>query len=442
MSKHITILTHNVTVLLFETGMGWVLPGFTFTGQHFWQDVGHINRAVRERFGMAVTTLNCVAIVDASSDDKTRFYYALVNHSPPDVLPDHARWFTGQEIDTLPKNEQRDVICEWFHFIETSPIPENRAPWYLPGWLAQAQTWIDVQLTRLGLHVAAPIEQIRSWQRASLWKIPTDKGTLYFKAVPGMFHFEPQLTHALAEWLPGRVPRVLAIEPDKHWFLMDSIGKQSLTETSDIEAWGNAARRFAQLQLDLTSRVESLLALGVPDRRLENFPAWIDDLLSDTAMLQQGQLGLSGDEIAHLQELGTVFKDISAQLKESPIPVSLEHGDFWSGQVLLNGENYAFIDWSDCSISHPFLSTWFFLVEVAFDLPDSPGAYSQLRQAYLEPWSQFAPMGQLIDIFELAQLLSPIHHALIYHRLIIPNMENKWEMERMLPNALRKVLGS
>jgi len=185
-----------------------------------------------------------------------------------------------------------------------------------------------------------------------------------------------------------------------------------------------------------------LLALGVPDRRLVHFPAWIDELLNDTAALVSGDFGLSDDEISQVRELGPQIKDISIQLQESGIPASLEHGDFWSGQVLLDAnENYTFIDWSDSSVSHPFLSIWFFLVEIAYELPGVNDAYTRLRQAYLRPWLAYGSMDHLLDTFELAQLLSPIHHALIYHRLILPNMENKWEMERMLPQSLRKLLG-
>jgi hypothetical protein len=442
MNTYHTLITHKSRVLLLENRSTWILPVFTFAESYFWQDVGHINQAVNEHLGIIAITLNCIAIIKDAEKDETRYYYALEACSATRDLSIRGRWFTHLEIESRPQNEQRDVVCAWFRYIEANPSPENRVPWYLPGWKETAQRWVADQCKELGLSITGRMVQIRSWQRASIWRIPTQDRVLYFKAVPPMFDFEPRLTHTLAEWFPGSAPRILRTDVQNHWFLMQSAGERSLTNRSEIAQWEGAIRSFAQMQIDLVDRTTDLLALGIPDRQLEHFPNWIDELLADTAALRRGDLGLLDDEISRLQNLRPQIKEIAIRLKESGIPASLEHGDFWSGQVLLDAtERPTFIDWSDSSISHPFLSTWFFLVEVAYELPGINDAYTRLRQAYLQPWLAYGSMNHLLDTFELAQLLSPIHHALIYHRLILPNMEIKWEMERMLPQSLRKLLG-
>ena len=65
-----------------------------------------------------------------------------------------------------------------------------------------------------------------------------------------------------------------------------------------------------------------------------------------------------------------------------------------------------------------------------------------MRAAYLGPWERFAPRAELERLFDLALLLAPMHHALIYHRSILPAMEHGWEMERMLPYYLRLILSA
>ena len=64
----------------------------------------------------------------------------------------------------------------------------------------------------------------------------------------------------------------------------------------------------------------------------------------------------------------------------------------------------------------------------------------RLRQAYLEPWTAYAPMSKLAALYALAQKVAALHHALIYHRDILPHMQARWEMERMLPYYLRILL--
>ena len=40
----------------------------------------------------------------------------------------------------------------------------------------------------------------------------------------------------------------------------------------------------------------------------------------------------------------------------SGLPPALEHGDLWASNVYVGAGEPAFIDWSDASLSHPFLS--------------------------------------------------------------------------------------
>jgi hypothetical protein len=466
------LFTHGASVFLLQTEQGWALPGFALEEQRLWQDVAPINQQVLVLFGVTATTLNCIRLIEDPDGQKTRAYYVLENHTPPADWPLAGRWISRPELDSLPQNEQSEVILAWFRFLSVAPPPQNRVAWYLPGWRAQAQQLVAAQLPALGFQPGGAMQQIRSWQRASLWRLPLQNGSLYFKAVPPMFHFEPRLTQALAEWLTGRAPRVLAAGIERfplqtanpriwnrlarlfrrnpiaskatlayHWFLMPEAGQQSLVDLPAIEHWEAAIRAFAEMQVTLTQHTRDLLEMGVPDRRLAHYPAWIAELLADDTALQRGELGLTEAEIARLRALQPQLQALASQLNDSPIPASLDHGDFWAGQVLRNGNGFVFIDWSDSSVSHPFLSTWFFLVDVASFLPEVYDAYSRLREAYLEPWRAFASDEQLLDSFELAQLLAPLHHAVIYRQMILPNIENQWEMERMTPQALRTLLG-
>ena len=225
--------------------------------------------------------------------------------------------------------------------------------------------------------------------------------------------------------------------------LMPDVGGPTLDTLPDVARWEEALRHFARAQISLVDQVEGLLALGCPARPLEQLADHIDALLANTpAMLLDQPGGLSGDQIDALRARAGQFKAMCADLACYDIPETLEHGDFAPGQIVLVGDSYVFIDWSDSSIAHPFFSLNFFsdLTELNHYLPDVPGLRLRLRNAYLEPWSGYEPVDRLIQAYEIAQPLSALHHAVTYHRYILPNMANKWEMQRMLPFYLKKLL--
>ncbi len=69
-----------------------------------------------------------------------------------------------------------------------------------------------------------------------------------------------------------------------------------------------------------------------------------------------------------------------------------------------------------------------------------PQQNQRLREAYLDPWQVYEPMERLEQALELAEHLAPVHHALLYHAMILPNMEASWEMVNMVAYYLRMLL--
>jgi aminoglycoside/choline kinase family phosphotransferase len=240
--------------------------------------------------------------------------------------------------------------------------------------------------------------------------------------------------------MPGRTAAVLAHDSARGLLLLDNAGERSLAEVSDPAVWAHALTRLAELQIALTQRLPDLLQLGVPDRRIDQLPSWMDALLADEPALRRSPAGLTTEEIIALRALRPMLQATCATLLAGAVPASLEHGDCFPTQILLAGDRPVVIDWSDSSVSHPFFSLGF-LIEPECPRPESDEPDVLLRQAYLAPWEAFAPHDELERLFDAALLLAPLHHALIYHRTILPAMENGWEMERMLPYYLRLLLG-
>lgn len=431
-------------LLLLPDEDGWRLPAFGGAERRFWQDVDHVNRGLRERLALAATTLRCMAIDYIRDHELLSKVYAAVPRDPAWAPPAGARWAARGELAGLPLalERHRPIIEEWFTWYGGPPPRPQRPPWYMPGWFDAAAAWAAEGLAAAGLAPTGPPEQLRSWQRSAIVRLPTARGPAYLKAVPPMFGHEPALTVALAAAAPGRFAAPIAVDRARGWLLMRELPGPTLdTQTEEIAVWEAALAAFAEAQIDSAGRIDDLRALGVPERPLAALVDGLDALLAELAAASPDSPdGLTPADRAQLRGLGPWLRALAAELAAYGLPTALEHGDFWPGQVVATAGGFGFLDWSDSSLAHPFFSLLLFLEELDDFFPRAPAARERLRDAYLAPWAAAAPGADLARAFELAQPLAALHHARAYHSVVLPNMEVRWEMELMLPFFLKLLL--
>ncbi len=294
------------------------------------------------------------------------------------------------------------------------------------------RSWIDDQLHALELQRTGPLEQLRTWERGCVLRVPVLNGHIYFKALPAMFAHEIPLVQALAVHHPDNVVTLLAIDPDRHWMLMADMGVTSLDQVTDPVRWEDALRSFAHIQRTTAAQSQDLLARGCPDCRIETLMDQIDPFFAALPSYPQ----LTEEEIAQLHAaLRPDSRTPAAVSRAAASRAALEHGDFWPANVMMSADTPVFFDWSDSSLAHPFLSLALFLA-----LAGEPGSLpmelvgsTRLRDAYLGKWAIREPANNLVAAFELAQQLMPLHLALLYHRVILPPMEAQWELINMVP---------
>lgn len=389
-------------------------------------------------YGLAATTLRCLSV----SYDSTANHRVYLTEPPPAgwPLPAGGRWIAVSDLDrlTFAVPAHRDLIRSWMADTRSVDGP----PWYRPGWFGRAAAWIGEQLALVGRAATGPIEQLRSWERSSLLRVPTAEGWVYFKAVPPVFAHEVALLSSLAGWHPASVPQLLALDQAHHWLLMDEFDGSGLDTVTDPARWEAALVDYAALQVACIAHHDQLLALGCPASPLAALPAGYAALLrDDTAMLRGAEGRMTADEIARLH--GLMFKIAGAcdDLAHVGMPMTLEHGDLWAGNIVARTDGgYRYFDWSDSAVTHPFFSLPIFLDDAAAAFPSDPTIRAGLCDAYLRAWSPFVAPGRAQEAFGLAQRLAPLHHALTYQQRILPAMRARWEMERMVPFYLRMLL--
>ncbi|MGJ3237349.1 MAG: phosphotransferase family protein [Anaerolineae bacterium] len=422
-------------VLLQADGERWRLPSFVPSEHHF-SVVQHINDAVLAHYGLSVATLRCFSTQNHPERGELRFY-ALDNLSTTTEAPDGMRWFSEDDLYDLSLSSQleQQIMLEWFQWRYSDD--SARSDWMRPGWYLKMAHWLIDLADRMSMTALGQPTQERLWARSATMRLNTEQGALYLKAVPQFFNYEPVITRVLSIRYPDHAPDVRAVHVENGWMLMHEFKGKTLTQFNNLEMWIRAVKEFARMQIDLISNTQSLIALGVPDRNVDYLASQIPRLMNDLPV------GLSAQERHDLQQVAPTLHEMCHQLAEFDIPLTLTHGDFWSGQVVFKDDDKClFFDWSDASISHPFFDMATFLSEVDYELPHIPDARQQLLMIYLNEWTRYASLPTLKQAYALAMTLTYLHQALFYYVHILPRMETvvRWELSGMLTHLLRHVL--
>jgi Ser/Thr protein kinase RdoA (MazF antagonist) len=218
---------------------------------------------------------------------------------------------------------------------------------------------------------------------------------------------------------------------------------QKLEEIVDADAWTRAAARYARLQADCVPHVPALRALGCPVHDLDTLARRIEPLCNDAAALRAGQPdGLTAGEVERLRRLVPTLRRHCEQLAAVGIALTLEHGDLWPGNLFVDADHCAIIDWEDVIIAHPFFS----LAPLSVGLRGSP-AYSpellmRVEAAYLAAFAGAASKARLRSALRLAAPLGFIDMAIRYrHQRPSVVALHPW-MRDLVPETLRLALAS
>lgn len=401
------------------------LPSFTTDAPSPWQDVAIVGDEMRARHGLDVVTLRAAFVDDARSHgvDARRVYEAeLIGGSPPAG----AAWVDDADLG----GELAGLI---------RPASEDRHPWYRPGWLAEMTVWIDAHLAGAGIRRRGPIRQVRSWGRAALLTFDTDRGRLWAKAVPDVFAHEVAVTELLADIDPGIVPPVVASDRVMGRIITEHVDGPSLATVEEPAVWAAAMSRLAEVQRVLATDLQTLSVAGVAAAPLARLADSLPALLADDDLLCLDRPGgLTGNEAASLRDHLPSLVEACRALAASGVPDSLEHGDLAADEVILGSMGPVFLDWSDGSITHPFLSA----ASLLDDRAASASVTDDRSAAYVGPWlaAGIVAPDQGREALALARTVLPLHLAALYAERILPGLEQRWEVERVVPAALRAIL--
>jgi hypothetical protein len=223
-----------------------------------------------------------------------------------------------------------------------------------PQWRAEATEWIAGQLAATGRVVTGEVEQrrIRPW--ATQLVVPTDQGTVWFKANCQSAAYEPAVHQRLSQLEPDEVEAPIAIDAERGWMLTADRGL-TLGDSHEptLEDWVGVVSRAALLQRQLAERGDALVGAGLPDCSPATVPArygWLIEQLSALPADHPSHLGQ--DEAERLRSRAQVVEEAVDALLGSPLPCSLQHGDLHPWNVFVVGDRMRFFDFGDAQWGH------------------------------------------------------------------------------------------
>jgi hypothetical protein len=305
-----------------------------------------------------------------------------------------------------------------------------------PSWRAEAEGWIRARLSDLGRDLTDAIahSHVRPWGTVAC--VPTDQGSLWFKANIAPLAFEQQLLVLLAG---QAIPNVVAREPSHGWMLMEDAGplvSELYGEDPPLAIWRELLSEYSELQVAAAPLSDEFIAAGVPNRTL---PRLLEPLLrvleSDRFVRPPTPDALTNEEIERVYALMPKLQESVDVLAALGLPDSMQHDDLHPWNVCVRDGVYRFIDWGDACVSQPMLS-----LEIPLQWVGVEGA-AEAKDAYLEPWTALRPMKDLLAATDAAALLAQVTGVLKWE-LINSALgdEERAGYEQAIPRRLRHLL--
>jgi hypothetical protein len=163
---------------------------------------------------------------------------------------------------------------------------------------------------------------------------------------------------------------------------------------------------LVELQRTCHSRVDELVAIGLPDWRAAALTSAIASVFARTADELSAEDRFTLEEYVH--GLPGRFGEVAA----CGLADTLVHGDFWPGNVRGNVLGLTLFDWGDSGVGHPLLDQSAFLDRTP------AGAVAAVRQHWVRRWCEASPGSDPARAMRLLGPLAAAKQAVVYRRFL------------------------
>lgn len=285
--------------------------------------------------------------------------------------------------------------------------------------------WACKQLNSLNYALKASLpEDVQHTPWSYVVRFETSEGYIYLKQTPPLIALEAKIIQTLHDQFHAAVPTVIAGDTHLNCFLMKDAGpslRKVLKQKFDEALLCRVIDQFTSLQIAVAARVDALLEIGVPDWRLDKFPALYREIISKKDLLLAD--GLSEIEISESDTLIPKISALCGKLSTYSIKQTIVQPDFNDNNTLIDdiSRTITIIDLGEIVISHPFFSllNFLYIIKKHHALTDKDGAYIKVKNACLAPYMNVESKRNVLDAFSTAHALWFIYGILAHYRLML-----------------------
>ncbi|MFE0461760.1 aminoglycoside phosphotransferase family protein [Kitasatospora sp. NPDC058965] len=350
-----------------------------------WHDVEPVNEHLAAVLGVPTVVLR---LVDVAGGGGGRG--GLVTY--------HAEALTAPAVE-LPAAAEADRAA-----LRPHPL---RADYATADGVRAALDWAERELAAAGRPVTGPAVQVKTWNLAGLFRLPTAAGPAWLKTGREFAVDEAVVVALLGAVDAPFVPTVLGAEPARRWLLMDHVPGE--------DCWGPSTEVLAAT-LPRMARAQAALAASYPGGEpaaglADRTPA---TLVPAVKLLLDGEAGaeLTAEELTAARALVERLPELVERLAACKLPHTLVHGDFHPGNWRSAGRDSVLVDFADAYWGHPAFDG---LRPADFLDAEHWAAATEL---WCEAWRTLVPGSDPAGALRLAAPLSHLAYAVRFQEFL------------------------
>ncbi|WP_424533152.1 phosphotransferase family protein [Sphaerisporangium viridialbum] len=370
-----------------------------------WADVEPVVAHLRRALGVPVVVLRLVTVDGGGGARDGHVTYHVEALQPPGPL--------SQADGGLPPGPGAGAFPQWEPgasyqarpgYAELTAPVAGRAAWATAAGVREALGWAAAALRDAGRQPVGPVEQVKTWNLAGLFRVPTSAGPAWLKTTPPFATCEATAIEVVGQADPGLVPVVLAADPARGWVLLEHIPGADCWNASE-EVIREAVSRMATAQAAIARR--GTVPHGLPDRRPRALARQVNDLLDGEAAGS-----LTTGELSEAWRLAERLPALITALEECGLPDTLVHGDFHPGNWRSGGRGTVVLDFADGHYGHPAVDG----LRPRDFLPEA--RWASAADAWAGAWSALVPGSDPVRALALAEPLSHLSYAVRYQEFL------------------------
>jgi len=353
-----------------------------------------LQRAIKRALGASVfiidtldspqSTIQCLVARLLALEDPTASQEAVLHE------------FIEAELDDHERNALREIL-------------ENecgsRGPFSRMNWLDDLLDWVCSTIDK-PLSAVEGLVQYHANGRFSLVRIlMRDHMAYWFKATSDPNFHECAVTASLATLCPDSLPHVIAVQHAWNAWLSND-GGSSIEYTPIGVHLEDATIALANMQKRTIGLSSTLFAAGVMDQRISQIRASIPELVEylEEAMSQQTSSKAVALSRRSLCQIGYALRKTCERLQTLDLPDAIIHADLNGGNILFDGFQCRFVDWSEAYIGFPFVSFEYLVRLIPQDAPGS--TRTCVKDVYRRAWQDTIDTSVIEEAFALAPLMA------------------------------------